>query len=216
MVKRSGIVKRMIAKGMTAALALALVMGMAPCPAGTVYAEPDDGYEDEGNGDEGSEDPDRTEYDAVENEDGTVTFIETYYEDGVKTGSREETRSTDGLQTVTVWKDADGNVTETSTETMTCNEDGDAVKVEIVMRDGNGTLIMESVTEIHEDGSETRGDTYYDEDGQLTGSEETTTDDMGTVLERVLMDANGNVTERETNSAETDGDGNTVLTNNHL
>ena len=132
--KKFGMAKKITAKGMAALLAAALMMGMTPYPGRTAYAEPDDGYEGDGiegddNGgyesddDAGSQDPDRTEYDYVENEDGTWTFIETYYEDGVKTGSKEETGSTDGSQTVTVIKDAEGNVTETTTETRTYNEE---------------------------------------------------------------------------------------------
>lgn len=220
MVKKKRTARMLITRVIVTILAMAMTVGMAPYPGRTAYAESNDGYEDNGdegdldddfgNGDDSDDDsdvdPNATQYEWIENEDGTWTLIKTYYEDGQKTGSKEETRSQDGSQTVTVNKDENGNVYETEIETITYNDEGDAVKYETVTKDENDKVVMESVVERHEDGTETETETYYDEDGVKTGSTEITTDEMGTPVKTVSKDADGNVCETVVKSVEVESD----------
>ncbi len=214
--------RMLITRVIVTILAMAMTVGMAPYPGRTAYAESNDGYEDNGdegdldddfgNGDDSDDDsdvdPNATQYEWIENEDGTWTLIKTYYEDGQKTGSKEETRSQDGSQTVTVNKDENGTETETETyydedgvktgsTEITTDEMGTPVKT--VSKDADGNVTRKTVETV------AMGENYFE-------SSSLTEDGDGNVIqyEETRGDSEGNVTGTTSAYYMTDADGNQV------
>lgn len=208
MVKKIGNVRQLIKKGKTAVLALLLAVSLTPGFVGTTYAAGEEivGEESVGKENSGEEttdaDDDSYSCEVVENEDGSTTTIEKYYDNGEVTLTRETKTVTkaqeDGtvLKTVTVYEN--GAVTEI--RDIEVSADGKTSVTQYKDPDGTvNSVLTETFDENGEWLTSANESSIVDSEGTVTKYVWERSSDRQDVekLTVTTTDSNGNVKEKE-------------------
>lgn len=165
--------RKQIWRKLAGILAFVLMVGMMPGFVQTAYASTDD--------DDDSDDIEyRTDTETVSDGDGNVTTIETYYENGQKTGTTKTTYDSNEVLVSVVSMDADDQVVDTVTREYGTDDEGHSLLI-YISSDGDGSVYQKTVeySTTDEAGNSVRIYKRMDGEGNLESCEETTTNSSG-------------------------------------